>query len=80
MPKVRDIDGISFSFYSWEGNEPAHIHIRKGGAVAKYWLRPMQLVYSRGFNPNEQRKIKKLLREHADAIATEFDIRTQPAS
>ena len=40
MPKVLEINGYKFSFYSNENQEPAHIHINKGTGNAKYWLKP----------------------------------------
>ncbi|MCP4109321.1 MAG: DUF4160 domain-containing protein [Desulfobacteraceae bacterium] len=35
-----DTGGYRFFFYSNEGNplEPLHIHVRKGEAVAKFWI------------------------------------------
>ncbi len=42
MPTVFTYKGYRFFFYSNEGNplEPLHIHVRKGGAVVKFWLEP----------------------------------------
>ncbi|HIS66667.1 MAG TPA: DUF4160 domain-containing protein, partial [Candidatus Scatomorpha merdipullorum] len=38
MPKVFEIDGFKFFFFSNEGNpqEPCHIHVRKGNGLAKF--------------------------------------------
>ena len=38
MPTILIVDGFRFHFFSREGQEPPHIHIRKGDAIAKYWL------------------------------------------
>jgi len=46
MPVVFRLNGFKFFFYSNEGDprEPPHIHVTKGGAKAKFWLRPVALV------------------------------------
>ena len=42
MPVVFRHKGYRFFFHSNEGDplEPLHIHVRKGEAVAKFWLEP----------------------------------------
>jgi hypothetical protein len=40
MPTVLRADGFRFFFYANEGNEPAHIHVRKAEGEAKFWLTP----------------------------------------
>ncbi|MDP8240469.1 MAG: DUF4160 domain-containing protein [Candidatus Hatepunaea meridiana] len=46
MPVVFRYKGFRFFFYSNEGSprEPLHIHVRKGEAVAKFWLEPTPVV------------------------------------
>jgi len=46
MPVVFRYKGYRFFFYSNEGTprEPLHIHVRKGEAVAKFWLEPIPRV------------------------------------
>ncbi|MFH1761083.1 MAG: DUF4160 domain-containing protein [bacterium] len=43
MPKIFEIKGYKFFFFSNEGCplEPCHIHIRKGGNRAKFWIEPI---------------------------------------
>lgn len=40
MPKVLEINGYKYFFFSNEGNpqEPCHIHVRKAGNLAKFWI------------------------------------------
>jgi hypothetical protein len=64
MPKVLEINGFIFFFYSQEGNEPPHIHIRKAGATAKFWLSPIELVENNGFSPSQIRFIRKAIRDN----------------
>ena len=48
MPTVLRIGPYRFHFYSNEGNEPPHIHIRFEGNECKYWLEPIALAKNRG--------------------------------
>jgi hypothetical protein len=48
MPTLLNVEGFRFYFFSLEGREPPHVHVRKGSGKAKFWLAPVQLVYSRG--------------------------------
>jgi Domain of unknown function (DUF4160) len=41
MPTVLRSGGLRFFFYSLENDEPAHIHVERGDATAKYWLDPV---------------------------------------
>ncbi|WP_162340308.1 DUF4160 domain-containing protein [Cyclobacterium salsum] len=40
MPKVLAQNGFTFYFYSDKGNEPVHVHIKKGEGRGKWWLAP----------------------------------------
>jgi hypothetical protein len=40
------------------------VHVRKGDSVAKLWLHPVELVFSRGFGRAELRRIRALTFEH----------------
>ena len=53
MPEVFRIDGFVFFFYSNEGQEPVHIHVRKAGGFAKFWLDPVELEYSQGMKVSD---------------------------
>ncbi len=65
MPTVLMIDGFRFYFFSDEGNEPCHIHIKKGGARGKVWLLPnIEDDYFYGFTEQEKRKIRKITKEN----------------
>jgi hypothetical protein len=39
MPTVLRWGGYRAFFYSNEGGEPAHVHVRTGNKEAKIWLR-----------------------------------------
>ena len=68
MPTVLRIDGYRFFFFSNEGNEPVHIHVESGDGYCKYWLSPLSLAYSTGYNSSELNKIRKLIADHTSLI------------
>lgn len=56
MPKVFEKNGYKFFFFSNEGDplEPIHIHIRKDGNLAKFWIEPeVSLGKNHGFSAKE---------------------------
>lgn len=42
MPVVFTTNGLRFFFFSNERSprEPLHVHVRRGGDIAKIWLEP----------------------------------------
>jgi len=61
VPTILNIEGYRFYFYSNEGREPAHIHVQKERAIAKFWLKPVFLASSVRFSPKEIRDIQRLV-------------------
>ena len=71
MPVVFIYKGYRFFFYSNEGvpREPLHIHVRRGEAIAKFWLDPQPFVAtSHGMSPAELREISAVVRENRELI------------
>ena len=64
MPTVLRKQGFKFYFYSHEPNEPAHIHVDKAGASAKFWLAPVALAKNIGYSAVQLRKIYSLVEEN----------------
>jgi hypothetical protein len=64
MPKVLELHGFRFFFFSGEGSEPPHIHVEHGDKVAKYWLNPVELAESEGFRNHELTKLRVMVLEH----------------
>lgn len=73
MPEVFRTEGYVFSFYSNEGNEPLHIHVRKAGGFAKFWLEPLSLDYSHGMNTRELSRAEQLIANNLDLIRRMWD-------
>ncbi|MBD3627475.1 DUF4160 domain-containing protein [Cyclobacterium sp.] len=73
MPKVLVQKGFTFFFYSDEGSEPAHVHIKKGEGRGKWWLVPaIEEEYAYGFTLQERRQIKRLIFEHQDFLKNQW--------
>jgi hypothetical protein len=62
-----------------EGNEPLHVHARKGEAECKFWLRQdvydIEEVWSHRTTPRLRREIRRIIFEHFDLIAEEWSRR-----
>jgi hypothetical protein len=64
MPTVFKIGRYRFVFFSNEGNEPPHIHIKAGSDQAKFWLDPIELASNYGFKAHELNELEKIIQEH----------------
>jgi hypothetical protein len=61
MPTVFYFNGYRFFFFSNENDEPIHIHVEKGEGAAKYWLDPIEEVYSYGLKVKQRKEIKAII-------------------
>lgn len=68
MPTILRLGPHRFFFYSNEGAEPAHIHVQRDHALAKFWLRPVALADSTGFAAAELAKLSRVVREHETTL------------
>lgn len=69
MPRVKDIPGpYRFFFYSFDCNEPRHVHVRRERMVCKFWLEPVELAANHGFAAQELNAIRRLVRTHLAQI------------
>jgi len=75
MPTVLRGGPYRFHFYSDEGNEPPHIHVRCADREAKFWLAPVGLASNRGLKPHQLREIEKLVFEHLDVLRSAYENR-----
>ena len=64
MPTVLLTNGFQF-FYANEGNEPCHIHVKKGDGQRKVWLLPeTETDYLYGFTAKETKDILAIVDEN----------------
>ena len=73
MPTILRIDGFRFFFFSNEGFEPAHIHVESGDGYAKFWITPIVLASSSGYNSTELNKIRKLTVENEELFLEKWN-------
>ena len=68
MPEIFRIEGYVCFFYSNEGNEPVHVHVRKAGGYAKFWMEPIALEYAKGIKTQELARAEALIQENRARI------------
>ena len=74
MPTIPDISGpYRLFFYSFDCNEPKHIHVRRERSTCKFWLGPVTLGTNSGFKANELNRIRKLILDNLDRITEAWD-------
>jgi hypothetical protein len=61
MPTILRSGPYRIYFYSHEPNKPPHIHVYRDKASCKFWLVPIALASSLGFNARELREIEWLV-------------------
>jgi len=73
VPTVLRLRGVRFFFFSNEFNEPAHIHVESGDKYAKFWLEPVQLARSVGYDARELSEIRNLIVKNLDVLRRRWD-------
>ena len=62
------IRAIPRVFYSSDGGEPEHVHVEQEDSIAKVWLEPVRLEWSRGFNRVDLARINTLILENREFL------------
>lgn len=77
MPTILVILGWRLFFYANEGNEPIHVHCRKGEMECKYWLNrenfDIEEAFSYNMSPKDNRQIRKIIYNHFEYIEQQWD-------
>lgn len=73
MPEVFRIEGFVFFFYSNEKDEPIHIHVRKAGGYAKFWVEPIELACSNNMKTKELSRAEKLINHNIQLIIDKWN-------
>jgi len=77
MPTVLFMLGWRLFFYSDEGDEPPHIHARKGDAECKYWILEeafdIREEWAYNLTPRLRREIRKIILTNFDLILTAWN-------
>jgi hypothetical protein len=74
MPTVPSIPGpYRLFFYSFDCNEPKHVHVKRERMVCKFWLEPVALSFNEGFAPAELNRIRRLIVDYRHNILEAWD-------
>jgi hypothetical protein len=74
VPTVPGITGpYRFFFYSFDCNEPRHVHVHRDKAVCKYWLDPVELASNSGFKAQELNRIRKIILDNLEHFREAWD-------
>ena len=72
MPTIYRYKGFRFHFYSNEGHEPPHVHIRRAEDTCKFWRLPVELAYNVGMSTPELGELAEIVREHAEEFVEKW--------
>jgi hypothetical protein len=72
MPTVLRVGSYRFHFYSDEGTEPPHIHVRTPDGECKFWLEPIALATVKGVKSHDVRAIERLVFQHHVALLSAY--------
>ncbi len=61
MPTVLISGPYRFHFWSYDCEEPRHIHVQRDNKRAKFWLDPILLAESYGFRGKELREVERII-------------------
>ncbi len=74
MPTVLRPGPYRVYFYSYDCNEPRHMHVDRDSHSVKFWLDPdVLLEENHGFRRSELRDIERLLREYLEELRNGWD-------
>lgn len=66
MPTIYRYKGFRFHFFSNEGHEPPHVHVRRAEDSCKFWIQPVRLAYNDGMRTSEINELEQITREHGN--------------
>lgn len=64
MPTVRGIPGpYRFYFYSFDCDEPPHVHVQRDRGTAKFWLGSLMLASNHGLSARDLAAARRIIFE-----------------
>jgi len=79
MPSIKDVPGpYRFFFYSFDCNEPMHVHVQRERMLCKFWLEPVELARNYGFQERELHRIRQLIESNLAGIEKAWDEHCNP--
>lgn len=69
MPTIKNIHGpYRFFFYSFDCNEPMHVHVQRERMACKFWLNPVVLSKNHGFTSKDLNIIRGIIHNNRNKI------------
>ncbi|MGH9455344.1 MAG: DUF4160 domain-containing protein [Terriglobia bacterium] len=79
MPSIKGLFGpYRFFFYSFDCEEPMHIHAQREKMIYKFWLEPVELARNQGFSEMELNRIRQLIEANLAGIKRSWDEHCNP--
>jgi len=74
MPTALRLGPYRFYFYSYDCDEPRHMHVDREHMSAKIWLDPViALADNYGYSRRELREIERIATENLEILRNEWD-------
>ena len=68
MPTVLRNGPYRIFFYSSDGAEAPHVHVERDNHVAKFWLDPVRLHSSGGFDRGQLHRIRGIVEDNRQTL------------
>lgn len=69
MPTIKGIPGqYRLFFYSFDCNEPMHVHARHERVTCKFWMEPTALASNDGFSARDLSAVRRVIVEYRREI------------
>lgn len=69
MPTIKRIPGpYRLFFYSFDCNEPPHVHAQRERGTGKFWLDSVVLAANHGLGPRDLTAVRRIILEHRPRI------------
>ncbi len=68
MPTILRVGQYRFFFYAGDRDEPPHVHVEREGNIAIFWLSPVRLQNSGGFNRRDLNQIQRMVEDHREEL------------
>jgi len=73
VPTILRNGPYRFFFYAGDREEPRHVHVERDAATSKFWLDPVRLQRSSGFNAHELNQIRRIVEDNLDHLRGGWD-------
>ncbi len=74
MQTVLLVIGFRFFFFSADGKEPIHVHVKKGDGDGKIWIMPeLRTAYLLDFSLQEEKQIMEIVVENKNLIIEKWN-------